>query len=178
MLRSALGISAGIFGAALIVHVALEHLSAWINVSDSLPLGIYQTEKAARPYVKGDLVLSCVPGVYADFAFDRGYISSGRCSARTAPVGKYIAAEPGDRVLINEQGVYVNGTRLEHSQPALRDGEGRHLLCRHVDKVLAEGEYILLNPKVSSFDSRYFGIVDEKLLIARLKVLLTLPEQA
>lgn len=173
MLKTLSAVVAGIFALALCGNIALTHCRAWINISDSLPYGIYQTTAQHDPYAKGDLVLSCVPELYAHFAFDRGYIASGKCSAKTAPVGKYIAAVPGDQVVINHEGVFVNGTLQVNSRPVLRDGAGQNLTVREMNAVLQPGEYILLNPKANSFDSRYFGIVREELLLSKLQALLT-----
>lgn len=179
MLKALACVSAGVFVLSLAVHTALEHTRAWINISDSLPYGLYQTEKNdGSGYHSGDLVLSCVPELYAHYAFDRGYIAAGSCSAKTAPVGKYIAAAPGDHVIINEDGVFVNGRLMQNSRPALMDSEGQRLIARKMNRVLGDGEYILLNPKMNSFDSRYFGVVSEEHFIAKLRELYTLADNS
>lgn len=174
MLKYALCLSGGIFALSLLSSAAFTAGDIWINVSDSLPPGIYRTaELTGSPPQRGELILSCLPPATAVAAFDRGYISAGRCSGKTAPVGKYLAAVPGDRIQIDARGVRVNGSYLEYSRPQSADNLGRPLPALQLELVLAADEYLLVNPRLNSFDSRYIGIVQGEFFLARLQQFLT-----
>lgn len=179
MLKYAVCISGGIFALSLALYLAMAAGGTWINVSDSLPPGLYHTSSLeGSPPQRGDLILSCLPPSTAAAAFARGYINAGRCSGRTAPVGKYLAAVPGDHIHIDERGVMVNGRYLEYSRPQAADNLGRPLPALQLDQVLAADEYLLVNPRLNSFDSRYIGIVQGEYFLARLQQILTLGGQS
>lgn len=171
LLKSLLFVSAGCLVAALICQFTLHLLQAWVNISASLPYGLYQTSATGAPYARGELILTCLPPPAAQLANERSYVTVGSCTARTAPVGKYIVAIPGDRVEISLQGVRVNGHLLPNSQPSTVDGQGLPLQPAILHTILQDGEYLLLNPLLQSFDSRYCGIVRAELFVARLKAL-------
>ena len=98
MLKVLTQILISLFTLTCIFSFLLNYLNAWINVSSSLPVGIYLIKKDDGKPKKGDLVLSCIPKLYANLAFERGYLTSGKCENKIAPVGKYIAAAKGDKV--------------------------------------------------------------------------------
>lgn len=153
-------------------NLVLKSLHLWINVSDSLPLGLYQSLPVSAhedALHRGDLVLACLPEDIAAEAFKRGYLTSGSCPASTAPAGKYIAALSGDRVHISAGGVSVNGQMLPHSQLLHADAAGNLLPQPEFDGVLQPDEVLLLNQKLNSFDGRYFGPVRQEQVVARIK---------
>lgn len=160
-----------IFTLSFIFSFLLNYLNAWINVSSSLPYGIYIIESDDLALKKGDLVLSCIPDLYADLAFERGYLMSGKCKNRIAPVGKYIAALEGDEVITTEHGIYINANLVSNSQASKTDGQGREMFVQDIKRKLHKNEIFLLNDKANSFDSRYFGTVDVNFVIGKLKPL-------
>lgn len=173
LLRVVAGFGAGFCILACLTYLGLSAMHGWINISASLPYGLYQTVATGGVYTRGNLILSCLPDAAAKLAAARGYTAFGACSFNTAPVGKYIAALPGDAVSISAAGVRVNGTLLNASTPALHDAQGRALAPAKLQRRLREHEYLLLNPLPGSFDSRYCGIVRDELFKARLQPLIT-----
>lgn len=161
-------------GAALLLLAALAGLlrvtPLWINTSASLPAGLYQARPLTQPE-RGELVLACLPELYAHYAYERGYLMAGRCAGQVAPIGKYVAAAGGDEVEITPRGISVNGHLLPHTAPRRHDGRGLELISASLHRRLGADEVLLANPVPASFDSRYFGVVQRGQLIARLEPL-------
>ena len=171
MFKVLLQILISLFSLSLIFAFLLHYLNAWINVSSSLPFGIYLIKNDNSAPQKGDLVLSCIPSLYASLAFERGYLTSGKCHNKIAPVGKYVAATKGDKVETTPDGIYINKKLIKNSQTQVKDAQGREMFIQNINRTLKENEILLLNEKENSFDGRYFGIVDTKLLIGKLEAL-------
>lgn len=117
------------------------------------------------------LVLFCLTRQWADFAQQRRYIGIGNCPNQTAPLGKWIVARAGDHVQLTLQGLYVNSKLLPNSQPILQDAQGRSMPLSLGAYTLIEHQVLVSNPELSSFDSRYFGPIDEKQIQAQLQPL-------
>ena len=64
---------------------ALLATGIWVNLSSSVPPGIYREDGGSIS--RGDCVLSCIPGSAAYIALERGYVGWGGCPFHTAPVG-------------------------------------------------------------------------------------------
>ena len=126
-----------------------------INDTPSLPEGIYQKKDA--PIEKGCFVLFRLPDSQL----------SSRSYARENLI-KQVAAVEGDRVRISSEGVRVNGRLLANSQPLSADRDGLPLPQLALDDyTLRAGELLTMstyNPR--SFDSRYFGLMPRKSVIA------------
>lgn len=146
-----------------------------INVSESLPIGLYwtrslsQTDGGASETASVDLgdgvkagmlVSVCLPPEVARSALQRGYLSAGRCLTGAAPVGKAVAALPGDTVDVTDSGSFVNGTLLPSSAPLLHDSRGRAMPQVRGRFVLPAGTaWLYSGHSLRSFDSRYYGPV-------------------
>ena len=148
-----------------------------INVSGSLPVGLYWTDSLPEPSstsadtTSGDrggnlgvevgmIVSACLPPQAATSALERGYLPEGTCPSGAAPVGKVIAALPGDTVDVTDSGSFVNGALLPNSAPLLHDSKGRAMPRLRGRIVLAEGTaWLYSGHSRRSFDSRYYGPV-------------------
>lgn len=146
-------------GAAL--HVGLR-----LNLTPSLPLGVYQT--TAGPVTPGALVVACLPDSVAELASQRGYIARGRahdaertCPGGVEPIGKLVLAVGGDTVEVREAGLRVNGRDVPRSGRFPRDAEGRLVprIGAGVHVVHAGDLWLIATVHRRSFDSRYFGPV-------------------
>lgn len=122
---------------------------------------------------RGMLVLACLPDEVAKLAYERNYIASGKCKGGYAPVGKYIQAISGDEVRFTSEGIFVNGSLLENSEPYAMDGEGRSMPVMLQDMVLPKDELVLLNNYAGSFDSRYYGPIPSRYVVGTLKPIWT-----
>jgi conjugative transfer signal peptidase TraF len=150
-----LAVCAALGAAVSLAEGALLATGIWVNLSSSLPPGIYREDDSS--IARGDCVLSCVPETSALIALERGYIGWGSCPSHTAPVGKIAAGIPGDLAKIDKAGMEVNGFLLPDSAPLEADAKGRRLEPYSLDRRLGDGEYLLAGTTAQSYDSRYFG---------------------
>jgi conjugative transfer signal peptidase TraF len=146
-----------------------------VNVSSSIPLGVYRTVDAAS-IERDDYVLVCPPQTALfDEARARGYFDPGFCPGNYGYLMKRVAGRPGDRVSIQPEGVWVNGQRIPYSAQRNADGLGRSLprFFAH-EHVLDTTQFLLMsnsNPK--SFDARYFGPVTRSQIVSVLLPVVT-----
>lgn len=131
----------------------------YINTTPSLPVGFYQV--AYEPIASGAYVAFCPPQKEVfDKAKARDYINPGDCPGGYGLLLKRVFALSGDRVSIDQAGIFVNGEHLPHSAQLTADAKGQSLPQYRLEAVLDDAEYLLLsdlNPQ--SFDARYFGLI-------------------
>jgi conjugative transfer signal peptidase TraF len=88
----------------------------------------------------------------------RNYVPLGECVYKTAPFIKYVAAVAGDTVDLRDDGVWVNGHRLDGSTPVAWDDEHRALPKATRGRYrLQPGQIWVWSPYPRSLDSRYYG---------------------
>jgi conjugative transfer signal peptidase TraF len=145
-----------------------------LNLSGSIPLGLYRI--VDEPIFRGTVVLVCLPPHISEFARNRRYVPSGSCPDGSSPLGKTVAAIPGDTVSVDREGVTVNHSLVGNSQPLLVDNEGRQLQQFPTGTYLVSRNEVWLVSSFSprSFDSRYFGPVSASWVVSRVRALLTL----
>ncbi|HWZ59897.1 MAG TPA: conjugative transfer signal peptidase TraF [Gemmatimonadaceae bacterium] len=155
----ALSAASGAVALATAIFLAASRSGVWINVSPSLPLGIYRVDP--RPPVRGSVVLLCLPLAVGRMARERGYVGPGPCPGGAGRLGKIVAAVAGDTVDVEATGVTINGCPIASSAPVAHDRAGRPLA--HVAPgpwVVPAGTIFLLATRHPlSFDSRYYGVV-------------------
>ncbi|OCG28966.1 conjugative transfer signal peptidase TraF [Gilliamella sp. HK2] len=140
-----------------------------INITKSIPIGVYRTvNKAADKY---DYVIFCPPEneIFKE-ARSRDYIDIGFCPGSYGFLMKKIVATKGDHVTISTDGVFINGKFLPLSVPLHRDLQGRVMNKIAINKVLSDSEVLLMSDvSKTSFDARYFGIIDKKNIVSVVK---------
>jgi conjugative transfer signal peptidase TraF len=147
-----------------------------LNLSTSLPPGLYRLSPLRRPPRPGDLVLACPPPAAAALARRRGYLGPGSCPGGTHPLGKLVLAAAGDRVELTAAAIVVNGHRLPATPSAPADARGRPLPHPPAGTyLLRAGDLWLFAPHPRSFDSRYFGPVAASEVRGLLHPLLVVP---
>ena len=132
-----------------------------INVSRSLPLGLYRTVGDATAVERGSVVIACLPQEWAQLARRRGILGPGACDGGAYGLGKVVIAVGGDVVGLHKDGVRVNDEPLVNSRPVKYDRRGRRI-PHHPWGVytLRPEEVWLYSPyHPTGFDSRYFGPV-------------------
>ncbi len=149
--------------------------------TNSVPLGPYWLAERASdggPIRPGNLVLVCLPEAAGALGRARRYLRSGDCPGSAEPVGKHVVAVAGDRVLLTTSGLRVNGRLLVDSTVQSVDSAGRPL--DHVSGrsfLLGEEQLWLFSPHPLSWDSRYYGPVNERQVRGRLIALWTWPSR-
>ena len=133
-----------------------------LNTTASVPLGLYR--KVGAPIQRGSYVLFRLPTP----------VTAGRPYAEGQLIKK-VAAMEGDVVSIERTGVTVNGARQPNSVPLPIDVNGRALPSLSIEHYrLGPGELLVMssfNPR--SFDSRYFGMVQQRSVLSVLVPVIT-----
>ncbi len=138
-----------------------------INVTPSLPVGIYWATSSAR----AELVEFCPEEPFASESRDRSYRPYGVvCRDGGAPLVKPVVARSGDNVEVNKAGIAVNGTRLPATVTLAADGQGRALTpWPHGNYSVSADELWVASPgKQGSYDSRYMGPIRKRQVLAGL----------
>ena len=157
------GLIAGAAGVG--VQSVVVAAGLWVNVTESLPIGIYRVVHA--PITRGAYVLACLPEWAGKLAKERGYLWRGPCPGGVARLGKQIVAVAGDTIEVSDGGLKVNGLPIPRSAPLARDTRGRLLpVLRGRWVVPLNGVWLWAGCSARSFDSRYFGLVPLSNVIA------------
>lgn len=158
-----------VIGAAMLVTaVALERTGVRINLTASMPIGIYLLSPLPPDEVKrGMMVGACAPAHAAEIGRQRGYLGAGPCADDTELLLKAVAAAAGDEVDITPSGLSINGCPLPGSRPIARDISGRRLIPWPRGRYrLRSGQVWLYAGVGRSWDSRYWGPVFESSIAA------------
>ena len=100
---------------------------------------------------------------------DRGGIVSFRAHNRVMfdlmtgnRIAKLIAGDPGDHVISNKDGAFVNGVMVGERNPTtLKNLAAKGKTPIDMDRVLQPGELFVVGTLPRSFDSRYWGVLPE-----------------
>jgi conjugative transfer signal peptidase TraF len=161
----------------LLTVQALNHAEFCFNVTRSMPTGLYRCNPNNKPIRRGMLVSICPPNTPAfRLALTRHYLAPGNCPwTQTQPLLKPVAAVAGDEVLINPQGIWVNGHLLHNSQARSTDSQGLVVqkMLQGTYRVQAGELWLISSHSPRSFDSRYFGPVPLSQIQWIVKPLLT-----
>lgn len=142
--------------------------SIYKNVTQSEPLGYYLGCKSLS-YRVGDLVLLCVDDIrYINIMYKLGIErADNECRGNTSYLLKRIIAIPGDTVIISDNGINVGGIHYPHSKFIL-SYNGINLLPQKPQQIkLKKEEYFVLGNSDTSFDSRYFGVVNGNQIVKK-----------
>ena len=160
----------GAIGAALLVSSAAWAAGVRLNLTSSLPAGVYLVTN--RVPTRGSIVLVCLPAPVATFARMRGYVPRGTCPGRAGPVGKTVLAIPGDTVRVLARELQLNSVGVRLSVTLGFDSRRRPLPSLPTGLyVVRPGELWLLGRHALSFDSRYFGPVPASSILAVVRPL-------
>lgn len=124
-----------------------------INMSDSLPRGIYLLQPKNR-LQKGDIVLIELKN-----------------NERTKRIKllKKITAVAGDVVEIRDNELYINNISTKRKLEKY-DSEGNLLVSQLKNKtILKNNEYFLEGTHTKSYDSKYFGVVKDEFILYKAK---------
>lgn len=152
---------------ATVAAIAIA-LDLRVNVSYSLPLGLYQvTLDESAP-----LIEFCPAEPFASESIERGYRGRGlACADGAVPLLKPVVARAGDTVELGPSGLAVNGTALPDTAPLDQDGTGRPLDPWPAGRYNVEQGtvWVASSYNASSYDSRYIGPVETRLIRRRLR---------
>ncbi len=134
------------------------------NLTPSVPVGLYLLQAGQLPK-HGEFAVAELPISAARIAQARNYLPKG------VRLIKPVAGLPGETVCRFGAVISLNGRLVGMAKSS--DAMHRPLPiwqgCRHV----AANQIFLMNPQVhDSFDGRYFGATDQKLILGRAQPLL------
>ena len=127
------------------------------NASESASIGFYWIDQ--QPISRGDYVYVRVPERVRDIVIERGYLQP------DVPLLKRVVGSNGDRICRVGPEVSVNGTVVVTAKR--HDGLGREMPVWQGCHMLHERRVFLLQDHPQSFDGRYFGPLDRRLIIGR-----------
>lgn len=137
------------------------------NATASQPIGFY-LKSYPNSYLHNDLVLVCPVTSVAKWSVEHHIIADGMGCQYSAPLLKKIVATAGDRVTVTHKGIIVNDTLIPNTAPIARKVKQWNTFDKEF--LLKSGEYIVVaNQNNLSFDSRYFGVVTDKNIIAKIR---------
>lgn len=138
-----------------------------LNVTGSMPVGIYRTAARPQQFKRGMLVEACAPRGAGRFGMSRDYISAGPCPDGSEPLLKRVVAVAGDTVGESDQGVVVGRALLANSKPLHQDLAGRPLRpWRFGSIMLPRCTIWLQSESARGWDSRYWGPVQTQNVLA------------
>lgn len=141
-----------------------------VNLTPSVPVGIYRAIPTPRGIRVGMLAAVCPPSDAAALGRQRGYLLRGRCAYDTEPLLKRVVAVGGDEVRVASSGLFVDGRRLAHSAPLVADRAGRALAAWPVGRYrMARGMLWMYADNGRSWDSRYWGPISTGNVVAAMR---------
>lgn len=124
-----------------------------VNITGSLPGVFYRVSGSPA---RGDFVRFCPPVTVPALPDSIGWEDS--CDGKV-PLIKRVVGVPGDRVVVDNQGVRVNGVLLPNSRPKRSARDGTSLPSSVGEHALETGQVWTAGEHEDSYDSRYFGPV-------------------
>lgn len=152
----------GVIGILILSVMRFSPFKLFYNHTSSMPIGWYFVNFAARDVKINDLVIACTPNKeMAELALKRDYIlhSKYACNWGSEYLLKRVVAAPGDTVLVKNNQIYVNDKLLANSVILVADHLNQPLKSILQSATLDKNQYLLFGDTSSSFDSRYFGVV-------------------
>lgn len=142
----------------LVLAAVLSTRWVRVNLSPSVPRGVYRLAAVREPLTRGTLVVVPVPPSV------QGFWSS------WVPLLKPIAGLPGDQACVLEETLWIQNVSYG---PVLTASHGHPV--PHVEGclVVQAGEVFLASSKPRSLDSRYYGPIPVAALTAQATPLLT-----
>ncbi len=142
-----------------------------LNLTNSVPIGLCLISDDS----KARLVEFCPPEPFGTLSRERGYRERSRfgCPDGAKPLLKPVAAEPGDVVNVSDGGIAVNGELVPHTAALHSDSAGRPIQAWPVGAYPVRGGslWVASSFNTHSFDSRYFGPIQQTAILHHLRPL-------
>lgn len=158
----------------ILIFVSVSGVKFSVNVSDSMPRGIYvMTGKLDKKIRKNDVVSFCPHQELMDFFLTRKYISGYKgasCYNKFHPFIKHIIAIEDDNIEVKNNSIFLNGVLVKNSNIFNIDKLNRPIshLPNGYKKTLSKDEYFTFADGVTrSLDSRYLGVVKKEDILSK-----------
>jgi conjugative transfer signal peptidase TraF len=167
--KCVLALGSAVIPAAIIL--AAGSAGVRLNLTNSVPIGLYVISDGP----KASLVEFCPPEPFGRLSRERGYREHSRfgCPDGAKPLLKPVAAKPGDVVKVSGNGIAVNGRLIPHTAALRTDSAGRSIQAWPVGTYSVRGGSIWVASSFNthSFDSRYFGPIQQTAILHHLRPL-------
>jgi conjugative transfer signal peptidase TraF len=134
-----------------------------INLTPSMPIGIWKIKDESQKFQIGDIALFCLPidTAIGKIVLEIGLLEKGSCPGNIEPLLKPIAAMKGDVFTLTKESVIINGINLTNTKTHATDKLGLPLPSypRGSYQVKEDEIWLISNLHERSLDSRYFGPV-------------------
>ncbi|MEE3501280.1 S26 family signal peptidase [Acidiphilium acidophilum] len=175
-------ILAGLLAVGVLADVALVRSGLIINVTPSMPIGLYRLSSLPRRLHDGMIVYLCPPSparnlAMAQAAQGKWLLTSPRspCPSHLVPFLKKIGATPGQTVTLTMRGTSIDGHLLpataikrfaKNGQPMIHQKPGSYLMGpRQV--------WVWDNSSPWAYDSRYWGPLPVANILKQARPVLT-----
>lgn len=145
---------------------ACNHYHIYINLTRSLPRGIYRLMPEEK-IMRGDIVL----------VVDLEEMGLDRALCPYKGLLKQIAAFEGDMIDSDGKQVYINGRILPYSEIFTKDKYGKNLPQQQYPYTIPNGAAYLTSLNKYGYDSRYYGPVDKRRIAGKARLLLKFPRE-
>jgi conjugative transfer signal peptidase TraF len=133
------------------------------NITPSVKLGYYFALPVFYEIRKNDLIIFCLHNDnYINNLKKLHLIMNKQCDNNMPLFIKKVIAIKKDKITINESGIYVNDKIIKNTQPLKYIRTQKLIHTNIFDYVLKDDEFIVIGEVYSSYDSRYFGVINKK----------------
>ena len=149
----------GVVALAVATPSALRHSALRFNYSDSVPVGLYQSQPQSNAPFAG----ICLNPNILRSAFDAGLkLEAGECPDGHQPILKTVyRATPESPIVLDSEGFTIAGVRIANTAPKATSKTGKPL-THYAFGVYRSGLWAISGHSRDSFDSRYFGPVSHE----------------
>ena len=161
------------------------------NISESLPIGIYQ-KLEDKNFQKGDLVVLDIPKERMDFMISRGYIDGNMLKTMLKRIegveGETFKVLSIDELKNSQLNKNIEFSSIDIPKSSKKflvkenkilgsisnfDSHGRELPQMENPLILNKDEFFVMGESDNSFDSRYFGKIKKEEILYKVKPILT-----
>lgn len=86
-------------------------------------------------------------------------------------MAKMVRGMPGDHLVINEKGVFINGEFVAEGFPILEQ-TGLNIEDLYRSETIPDGKYLMLAPAPESYDGRYWGYISKDQFVGQVTPLI------
>lgn len=145
------------------IAVTFYQLGFRINATESVAGIIWQIENKPHNFNKGDYIVVCPPPEFMTKHKIAQHLEIGNCAGKK-PLLKQIIGIEGDHVLINNNGVHINGKFIRNTKPILKQHQ-------NINQTIPLNQFIIAGETSNSMDSRYFGPIKKQWIVGKVNLI-------
>ncbi len=135
-----------------------------VNLTPSLARGLYIENSEEIQY--NDIVRFCLNDEISEKVNAQRYTSNGSCENGLKPLLKFVVGMQGDKIEIKQNRVFITKKNEEESvfYGVIQeiDSQDKSIVSLLEEGIIPENQVYLYSNHEGSFDSRYFGLIENK----------------